>query len=119
MLIRTISGFVCLIVIAWLGYLLILVLIFPNFTVRPPISDVLFVVEWIILGIVSFWIAWRPPTLKSTVLKTILLAFYIVIALANIAFMSAGGKCFDIHGNIYSEADILLKRDGFLSDADF
>jgi hypothetical protein len=119
MLIRTISGFVSLIVFAWLGYLLTLELIFADFTASPPISDVLFIVEWIFLGIVSFWIAWRPPTLKSTVVKTIFLAFYIAFVFANVAFMFAGGKCLDIRGNIYSEADILLKRDGFLSDADF
>jgi hypothetical protein len=116
---RVISGISCLIVFAWFEFLIFILLVSRGFGAIPPISDLVFLSEWLGFGAAGFFFAYHPALPTSTGAKLVLVVGYIAIAVANFTFMFAGGKCVDMRGNIYSEADILLQKDGFLSEVDF
>ncbi|MEY9880432.1 hypothetical protein [Bradyrhizobium sp. USDA 329] len=117
--IRVISGVFCLVVFSWLEYLGFAFLVSGGFGANPPALELVFFSEWLSFGAASAFFAYRPPSFGSAGVNLTFAVGYIAIAAANFTFMFAGGTCVDLHGNIYSEANMLLQKEGFLSDVSF
>lgn len=73
---------------------------------EPDTYNAYFIIEWIIYTILSLYLGFRPRRFRTGWAAIVSVLVYLVVAIVNLLLLSAGGKCFDLYGNIYPFAGL-------------